>query len=412
MSIPTVACCVTSYWYPAHADNIVTKLLRGYDLYGTHTPARVKVASLYVDQFPKNDISRSLSEEFGVPIFDTIAEAIGVGQPGVNVDGVILIGEQGEYGFNELGQELYPRRRFFEAAISTMISANKFVPISNDKHLAWNFEDAKFIYDTARRFNVPLVAGSTIPTTWREPALEYPLGVEGLTEAMTIFYGPMESYGFHAIEGLQAMVERRAGGETGVAAITALTGEAVWEAGRNGAWSQDVFDAAWSRQPLSGDIDPVATAVEPVVYLIEYRDGLKASVFLLDGAATKVTFAARRNDEIDSALLFIQDWGPVSQFVFVIRKIESTVINGVPPTPIERTLLTSGLVDYALRSHHQGGIRIETPLDIAYTATESIPDTGIGQPLPVRPEGEPSRAEIYRQKALQGQMDHSSRPKR
>ena len=129
MSIPTVACCVTSYWVPAHADVIVTKLLRGYDLYGEATAPRVKVASLYIEQFPENDIGRARAEEFGVPIFGTIAEAIGVGQPGVNVDGVILIGEHGVYDFNELGQEIYPRRRFFEAAISTMIAANTFVPI-------------------------------------------------------------------------------------------------------------------------------------------------------------------------------------------------------------------------------------------------------------------------------------------
>ena len=52
MSIPTVACCVTSYWVPAHADVIVTKLLRGYELYGEATTPRVKVASLYIEQFP------------------------------------------------------------------------------------------------------------------------------------------------------------------------------------------------------------------------------------------------------------------------------------------------------------------------------------------------------------------------
>ena len=186
MSIPTVACCVTSYWVPAHADVIVTKLLRGYELYGEATTPRVKVASLYIEQFPENDIGRAIAEEFDVPNFGTIAEALGVGRPGVNVDGVILIGEHGVYDFNELGQEVYPRRRFFEAAVSTMISAGKFVPIFNDKHLAYDYADAEWMVRTAKRLGIPFVAGSTLPLAWREPPIDYPLGIEGLTEGCDV----------------------------------------------------------------------------------------------------------------------------------------------------------------------------------------------------------------------------------
>ncbi len=404
MSIPTVACCVTSYWVPAHADVIVTKLLRGYELYGEPTTPRVKVASLYIEQFPENDIGRAIAEEFGVPIFPTIAEAIGVGQPGVNVDGVILIGEHGVYDFNELGQEIYPRRRFFEAAVSTMIAAGKFVPIFNDKHLAYDYADAEWMVRTAKRLGVPFVAGSTIPLAWREPALEHPLGVEGLTEAMVIAYGPLERYGYHAIEGLQAMVERRAGGETGVAAITTLTGDAVWEAGRNGLWSQELFDAAWAKLPERA-VDPVAVAPRPTVFLIEYKDGLRASVFLLDEATVHFSYAARRGDEIDAALLYLQDYPPYGHFTFLIRKIEETILTGRSPQPIERVQLSTGLIDYGIRSHHQGGVRLETPLDVVYTAPESVPETGLGHPLPWPPEGLVTLTEEYLQGIIEERLD-------
>lgn len=383
----TVAACVTAYWKPAHADVIVTKLLEGYELYGEWATPRVRVASLYIDQFPSNDIGRELAAKHGVPIFGSIGEAIGVGRPGVNVDGVILIGEHGEYGMNDIEQDLYPRRRFFEAAVAAMVSAGRFVPIFNDKHLAYDYADAEWMYRTAKRLAIPFLAGSTIPLAWRQPALEYPLGIEGLSEALVVAYGPIERYGYHALEGLQAMVERRAEGETGVAAIQCLEGAAVWESACAGRWSRELLDAALATIPGGESLDPVRDTANPVAFLIEYSSGLRGTVILLDGLIEHFAYAARRNDEIDAVLLFLQDYWPYGHFTFLIRQIESMVMTGVPPYPIERTLLTTGLTDYAMRSRYQGQIRLETPmLDITYTAPASISDTGLGHPLPWPPQ--------------------------
>jgi hypothetical protein len=264
-----------------------------------------------------------------------------------------------------------------------MFSAGKFVPIFNDKHLAYLFEDAEWMVSTARRFGIPMVAGSTLPLAWRDPALQWPLGVEGVSDALVVAYGPIERYGYHALEALQCMVERRAGGETGVKSIQCLEGNAVWDAGRNGQWSQELFDAALATIPGSESIDAERDTPNPIAFLIEYNDGLRGTMILLDEVIVRFGFAARRGDEVDSCLFFLQDEPPYGHFTFLIRQIESMIMTGQSPYPIERTLLTTGMTDYAMRSRYQDHARLETPmLDVTYTAAESVPDTGIGKPLP------------------------------
>jgi hypothetical protein len=263
-----------------------------------------------------------------------------------------------------------------------MIAAGRFVPLFNDKHLAWNHDDALFMYDTAKRFNVPFVAGSTLPIAWRQPALEYPLGVEGLAEALVVGYGPTEAYGYHALEAFQAMVERRAGAETGVKAIQTLEGAAVWEAAEAGHFSRDLLDAALASIQGTEGVDPITAAPEPVAFLIEYLDGLRGTVVLLNGMIQTFAFAGRREGEIDACLLHLQHGKPYNHFTFLIRQIEATILNGVSPTPIERTLLAGGMTDFAMRSRHAGHVRLETPqLAISYAAPESTPDTGLGHEL-------------------------------
>jgi hypothetical protein len=152
--------------------------------------SRIGLASMYLEQVDDEDIGVGLAHKHGVPMFESIGEALAIGGTGVNIDGVLLIGEHGHYDENELGQQLYPRRRFFEAAIAAMVSAGRFVPIFNDKHLDQRFVDAKWMTSTAKRLGVPLLAGSSLPLAWRDPALEWPLGVE-VSDALVIAYGPI-----------------------------------------------------------------------------------------------------------------------------------------------------------------------------------------------------------------------------
>ncbi len=240
---------------------------------------------MYVDQFPKSDLSRDLAKKYDFKICESISEALTLGGNKLAVEGVICIGEHGKYPTNDKGQTLYPRRRFFEEAAKTFEKCKQAVPVFNDKHLAATWEDAKWMYDKVRDLFVPSLAGSSLPLTWRRPELKLPKQCE-LAGAVQIGYGPLEAYGFHLVEALQCMVERRKGGETGVKAVQCVTGEAIWKALDDGKISKALLEEAIRRAPthIKGDYRELCNkSKSAAAFLIEYRDGLRAAVVLLNG---------------------------------------------------------------------------------------------------------------------------------
>jgi len=382
---PRVAAIITEYRDRAHADVIVTKLLEGYDLYGVHTDPRVEVASIYLDQTPANDMGVAMAAKHGVPIFDTIGEALSLGGSGIAVDGVLLIGEHGAYPINELGQKLYPRRRFFDAAVSAMTAGGRIVPLFNDKHLSWSFADARRMYDTARRLGIPFLAGSSIPVAWRVPrSFEVPMGTP-IEEAVAVGYGPLEAYGYHALEALQCMVERRAGGEQGVRSVQHVSGDALRQAADGGRWDAALADAAMLAVAGPERAAIARTAIEHA-FLIEYIDGLKATVLMCAEGVADFSFAARSRGETFACRIALEPGPPYGHFTFLTRQIESLVLTGVSPYPVERTLLTTGMIDAVMRSRHESSARLETPeLAIAYEPVIEVPDTGVNAEPPFVP---------------------------
>ncbi len=149
---------------------------------------------MYTDQVPKNDLSRALAEKHGFRICETIDEAITQGTGKVQVAGILCIGEQGDYPLTtDTQQKMYPRRRLFDAIAASFREAGPVVPVFNDKHLSYNFADAKHMYDTAREMGIPLMAGSSLPVTWRRPAIALPMGCE-IEAAISVGYGGLEPY--------------------------------------------------------------------------------------------------------------------------------------------------------------------------------------------------------------------------
>lgn len=357
---PRIAAIVTEWRRTSHADVILTKFLEGCEVLDMVFTPRVRIASLYTDQLPPNDLSRDYAAKHGVPVFSTIEDALTLGTGKLAVDGVLLIGEHGDYPMNEKGQQCYPRRRFFEETAAVIRRAGRPVPVFNDKHLAYAWEDARWIYDTARELRIPLMAGSSIPLAWRTPPLELPAGCD-LEAALAVGYGGLESYGFHTLEVLECMAERRRGGETGVEAVECISGEEVWRAGEAGRWALDLLPPALAViETTSGD--PRAAAPEPHLFLIEYRDGFRAAALTLEGHLRGWTFAGRLRGEAPVATQMHGTGPPVyGHFARLCEAVQQLFLTGRSPVPVERTLLVTGILDAAMQSHFEGGRRIETP---------------------------------------------------
>jgi hypothetical protein len=383
-----VAAVVTEYRRWSHADVIVGKVIEGFNYDNKERPD-MRLVSLYVDQFPDKDQSRGLAKKYGFTIYDRIDQALTRGGKDLAVDGVLCVGEHGQYPTNARGQILYPRRRFFEEVTKVFARSKKSVPVFNDKHLAATWADAKWMYDRSRELFVPFMAGSSVPVTWRRPLLKLPKNCE-LVDAVQVGYGPFEGYGFHALEGLQCMVERRKGGETGVKAVQCLQGEAMWKAMDQGRFSKTTLEAALKVVPshASGDYRPVTAKTEDAgVFLIEYRDGFKAAVAMLngwlyEGDGGAFTFAARLKgkDKPVATLYYLQQPDPFGHFTYLVKAIDAMMRTGHAVYPVERTLLTTGILDAVMISKAEKNRRVETPhLAIKYQpsdwpfATDPVP---------------------------------------
>lgn len=346
-------------------------MLNGYILSTTETyPPRTQVVSMYVDQVPPGDLSRGMANQYGVPIKPTIAEALTLGTGRLAVDGVLIIGEHGDYPENKKGQKMYPRRRFFEETVKTFVASGSTAPIFNDKHLGFAWKDARWMYDQSRQMKFPLMAGSSVPTAWRNPDVELPLGAE-IETALAIGYSGIEIYGFHTLEMLQCMVERRRGGESGVRAVTCLEGADVWKAAADGKWPRGLLGAAAACMPDVSTQPPEQACPNPVAFLIENTDGFRSVALLLDGFTAQFGFACQLKDTAAPVAtnFWLQEPG-YGHFSYLVHNIESMYLTGKEPYPPERTLLTTGILDAVMTSRFEGHKRIETPwlANIAYTA--------------------------------------------
>src|SRR5437773_6704831 len=301
---PKLAAICTAYFKYAHSQHIVDRFLEGYGWNGTHYHPAMDLISIYIDQIRANDVSKSRLEKFpSMKLYPTIPEALTLGGSKLAVDGVILIGEHGRYKRNEKGQHQYPRYEFFQQIVKVFESSGRSVPVFNDKHLSWNWDWAREMYDTSRELGFPFMAGSSLPVTWRTPSVEMPLGSR-ISEAMCVCYGGVDSYDFHGLETIQCMVERRRGGETGVRWIQAYRGEKFWEALREGVWPKPLMEAALSRShtltPARAGFNHVLPTAEdmrrlvkdPVAYRYEHADGLKCTMILLGGLVKDFNFSA------------------------------------------------------------------------------------------------------------------------
>ena len=352
-ALPRVACILNAYFPNSHADVFLSRLLDGYRLNGAWHAPRLQPVSFYVDQFPSNDMARDQAAEYGIRICSTVPDAI------QGVDGIAVIGEHGDYPRTRLGNFSYPRKRYFDEIASVFERQGRVLPLFSDKYLAYDWADAKAIYQRTRAMRIPFLCGSTLPWTWRRPPMEFAPGTV-FDELLAVSSGDLEEHAYHAIELLQSVAERRRDGETGVAAVRYLEGNEVW------GIAPDLRDAALARRV---NPPPEDRGQKPEAFLVRYGDGLEASVVNLNSKSRDYLFAARvkGSPELQATCFYIGLYTH-AHWAFLVRAFEELVLTKREPMPVERTLLANGIMLAGLESRRQGGKWIDTPeLHLSYS---------------------------------------------
>ena len=361
---------LASRWTPGSpARQVADRFLIGYPREGRwHRPA-VDVVSLYVDQTPDADQSRARAAEFGFRIYPSVAETLRCGRDRLAVDGVLMLAGQGDDpGGGPSGSDLLePMVRVFE-------EDRRAVPVYWDEPLG--LAQARKMVDASRQLGFAVLAGSSLPMTWRLPPLELPTGCR-LEQALMVGIGSRRSDRYRALETLQAMVERRRGGETGVRSVQSVAGQAVWRAGSSGRWSRELLQAAVARSDSlqgktlkdgrprdlvkSGELPRLVE--HPEACLVDYSDGLRAAVLMLNGAVGDFTFAARLLElsEVASTHFLLPPEPNRAGSVCLAARIEDLIQSGRSPIRPERAWIAAGILDRWMESQKKGGLTLETP---------------------------------------------------
>ena len=389
-----IAAVTTIYFKYSHAQHIVDRFLEGYGWEGKHHRPDMDVVSLYVEQVGENDLSRERLKRYpGMKHAKTIEQALTLGTGKLAVDGVLLIGEHGNYPVNEKGQTQYPRYEYFGKIVDVFRKTGQTAPVFNDKHLSWNWKWAREMYDTSRKMDFGFMAGSSLPVARRMPAVDLPWKSK-IRESLVMRPGWLDGGDIHTIEALQAIIERRNHGETGIAWIEALEGDRFWKAMEAGSWEK----GGWDRQlmengftrsntiqvvrdnygvvlPKIADLKRMAPG--SYAYRFQYRDGTRATALAFREkerqgrilSDTPIT-VRMKNDDIFSTLVYLPYYSMRNFFNPLVNHIETLFRTGKSPYPVERTLLTTGMTAAGVESLFQKQKRLATPhLAIKYKST-------------------------------------------
>jgi hypothetical protein len=370
-----IALIGTAVYNLSHAQHFLDRFLLGYAWGGGWRRPDVDLVSLYIDQFPENDLARATAKRHGVPIYSTLEDALTLGGSKLAVDGVVIIAEHGNYPHNEKGQTLYPRYKFFKQSVKVFESSGRSVPVFNDKHLSTDWSQCVEMVDDSKRLQFPFMAGSSLPVTRRMPSIDMPLDTP-LKESVCAGYGGMDSYDFHGLETAQCMSERRKGGETGLKSVQALRGKKMWDLVATRETTQRLLVAALTRSHnLPEENGYLTDAVsfdwarkvfpDGWAYFIEHRDGLRTTLFMLPIRDFNYAGLNAETGEIISCQMYLPMPGHGSTtadfFNPLIHHIEHMIVGNAAPYPIERTLLTSGMTLAGVESFHRGEAIVETP---------------------------------------------------
>jgi len=401
----------------SHANVILENFLEPYYFDGTLVDPRddFQIVSLCADHpegheesadpVRRKDMSKGVAREYGIRLYDTIAAALCAGGDQLAVDAVLSIGEGGggdKYGYTELGQPKYPRKRFFDEIVAVFRKSGRAVPVFTDKHLSYSWAHADEMFRTCKQLGFEMMAGSSLPFAEQRPPLNIPPGAP-IVGAVAIHGHAVEVYDFHALEMLQANLERRDGGQAGVSAVQFLVGDSVIVAVADGRISTELVSAAmtaedavegtayasqlgrsWELPPTAvrqRDIatnsvihpnmrfSPDGSVQKPHAILLRYADGLRAAVVRIGDDNLRWNVACQLKGEVQprATRYHVGPWRGRWGFKAFSHAIQHFLKHHRAPVPVERTLLVTGILEAAMQSRHSRGVEVLTPhLEFGY----------------------------------------------
>jgi hypothetical protein len=246
------------------------------------------------------------------------------------------------------------------------------------------------MFDKTRELNFPLTGGSSIPTYYRLPEIELDIDTP-IKNSVVLGGAEDEGAFFHCVDVLQAFVERRKGGETGVKAVQCIRGPETWTWTVDHPWAGRLLEAVRANFKLKpGHFQEVS---KPNVCIVEYNDGTKAAVYSARDVGW--TYAGEIEGRKDPSIISMLGWpGPFSQYHASNSQphwITEMMVTKKEPFNAERLLLSTGIVDYNMDSNWENGRysavgrRIETPfMNISYKCTRGA-QFSTGERPPNRP---------------------------
>lgn len=381
---PRIAFLGTVVRLHSHAQHFLDRLTIGYSWNGEWVKPVIDIASVYVDQFPDGDLARDHVEKRQLKLCKSVREALTDSSGKLAVDGVVIIAEHGKYPVNEKGQTRYPRYEWFKECVKVFEESKRSVPIFNDKHLSTNWEECVEMVEDSRRLGFAMMAGSSLPVTWRLPMIDLPLDTP-LSESVCVAYGGVDSYDFHALETAQCMSERRRGGEKGIQSVHALRGKMLWAELSLDKYSttRELIVAALNRShnlPVKDGypsdavhFDWAVTNLEDAYgYVIEHIGGFRTTIVMTKIRDFNYAGFNSETGKIISCQMMLpmpgQSATTADFFNPLTRHIESLIVKKKSPYPIERTLLTSGMVIGGVESFASGAVYPTPTMNVQYDA--------------------------------------------
>jgi hypothetical protein len=252
--------------------------------------------------------------------------------------------------------------------------------------LAASLDGARKLNELARARKIPLLAGTSLPITWRLPEVDLAEGA-AVQEGLIVVQGEALAAELDGLEGLLPVLERRRGGESGVRSVRFWKGPDFSDARERGLWSWKLLTAAISRsnspqgnalkdgrtEDLSslGLIEKLAR--DPRGWVIEHSDGVKSTVLVLDGVIADYNFAVLARDRtLVSAQIYRPPAPAEHHFSRLAAVMEDFFRSSKPPWSVDRSLLIAGLLEVFKKFSGRSGETLETP-ELAKISDARVP---------------------------------------